>query len=187
MSRLVALYSAAPGSGKSTTARVLESQGWAVEPFAAPLKRMAATLLLEAGYSEGHILEILTVNKDQPLTLLAGIPTARHLLQTLGTAWGREQISPMLWIQLWQRRVCRALANGTLVVVDDLRTEEEAAAVRAMGGQLWRIDRPGHQADPAALAHPTEGALEALTFDRVIINSGSLEQLEVQVLQEAAA
>lgn len=159
MARLIALYSSAPGSGKSTAARLLERQGWVVEPFTTPLKRMARTLLLEAGYSEDAITDILSINKGQPLAWLAGAPTARHLLQTLGTAWGREQISPMLWIQLWQGRVRRALADGTPVVVDDLRTEEEAAVVRALDG---------------------------LAFDRIITNSGTLEELEAQLLQEVA-
>lgn len=184
---LIALYSPVPGSGKSTAAQVLAGHGWTVESFAAPLKRMAASLLQDAGYSVDTTIDILSTNKGQPLTLLAGAPTGRHLLQSLGTAWGRELIHPELWIRLWATRVRKALASGQSVVCDDLRTLEEADVVRAVGGELWRIDRPGVAADAKTLAHPTEGALDGLVFDRAITNDGTVEQLEARLLQEVAA
>lgn len=187
MPKLIAFYSAVPGSGKSTAARMLERQGWLVAPFAAPLKRMATILMLEAGYSEDAILDILSTNKSQLLTLLAGEPTARHLLQTLGTAWGRQMIHPELWTRLWRQRVQPTLAAGRSVVCDDLRTAAEAAAVRALGGEIWRIQRPDATANAETLAHSTEGALNGLQFDRVISNDGSLEGLEAQLLREVTA
>ena len=181
MTRLIGLYSPAPGSGKSTAAQALVADGWTLLPFAAPLKRMAATLLLEAGYSPTDINTILSTRKTERLVRLAGAPTGRHLLQSLGTAWGREQISPQLWIKLWQQQAQVALGNGNRVVVDDLRTEQEAAVIRAMDGGLWRITRPGHHADPAALAHPTEGALDGFAFDHELINDSTIERLQRQI------
>ena len=142
MSRLIALYSHRPGSGKSTAAAALHQEGWAVVPFAAPLKAMAAALLEAAGYSRVEIEQILSVGKQKELGLLAGAPTARHLLQLLGTAWGRERIHPRLWIELWEDRVRELLAQGRPVVCDDLRTPEEMAAVRSLGGQVWLVERP---------------------------------------------
>ncbi len=187
MARLIALYSAVPGSGKSTAAQMLADHGWVIEPFAAPLKRMAASLLHDAGYSEDATLDILSTNKGQPLSLLAGAPTARHLLQTLGTAWGRESIHPELWIRLWASRVREALEAGRAVVCDDMRTLEEAETVRALGGELWRIKRPRVAVDGRTIAHSTEGALNDLEFDRTITNDGTLQRLEAAVLQEVAA
>ena len=186
MSRLIALYSHRPGSGKSTAAAVLRQEGWAVVPFAAPLKAMAAALLEAAGYSRVEIEQILSVGKQKELGLLAGAPTARHLLQTLGTAWGRERIHPRLWIELWEDRVQSLLAQGCSVVCDDLRTPEELAAIKALGGQIWLVERPqGAITDAVTVAHATEGALAAAKFDLVISNEGTKDAFEALVLEAA--
>ena len=184
MSRLIALYSPCPGSGKSTAAAALHQEGWAVMPFAAPLKAMAAALLEAAGYGPAEIEQILSVGKQKELGLLAGAPTARHLLQTLGTAWGRERIHPRLWIELWEDRVQSLLAQGRPVVCDDLRTPEEMAAIRALGGQVWVVERPqGEINDSATVAHATEGALAAAQFDRELLNDGTKAAFEALVLE----
>jgi len=181
---LVALYSPRPGSGKSTVAAALTRQGWAVLPLAQPLKAMVSALLEAAGYNPGQIELILAADKQQELGLLAGAPTARHLLQTLGTAWGRELIHPRLWIELWEDRVRPLLELGQAVVCDDLRTPEEMAAVRALGGECWLIERPqGAVNDAATLGHATEGALAEASFDRVLVNDGTVADLQALVLQ----
>ena len=183
MAELIALYSHQPGSGKSTAAAALRQEGWVVVPFAAPLKAMAGALLEAAGYSRVEIEQILSVGKQQELGRLAGAPTARHLLQTLGTAWGRERIHPRLWIELWEDRVQELLVQGCSVVCDDLRTPEEMAAVRSLGGQIWLVDRPqGAINDSATVAHATEGALAAAKFDLVISNEGAKDAFEALVL-----
>jgi hypothetical protein len=183
---LIALYSHRPGSGKSTAAAALRQEGWVVVPFAAPLKAMAAALLEAAGYGPAEIEQILSVGKQKELGLLAGAPTARHLLQSLGTAWGRERIHPRLWIELWEDRVRELLAQGRPVVCDDLRTPEEMAAVRSLGGQVWLVDRPqGAINDRATVAHATEGALAAAQFDRELLNDGTKAAFEALVREAA--
>ena len=155
-------------------------------PLAKPLKAMAAALLEAAGYGSAEVEHILSVGKQQGLDLLAGAPTARHLLQTLGTAWGRELIHPRLWIELWESKVRELLAQGQPVVCDDLRTPEEMAAIKALGGQVWLVERPeGAITDTATVAHATEGALAQATFDRVLVNDGTVAALEALV-QELA-
>jgi hypothetical protein len=182
VAELVALYSHRPGSGKSTAAAALAQGGWAVVPFAAPLKLMAVALLEVAGYGRAEARELLATGKQERLWQLAEAPTGRHLLQTLGTDWGRELIHPRLWIELWEDRVKELLAQGRQVVCDDLRTPEEMAAIQALGGQVWLVERPeGAIADAATVAHATEGALAAATFDRVVVNNGSQAAFEALV------
>ena len=179
---LVGLYSPCPGSGKSTAAAALAQKGWVVVPFAAPLKAMAAALLEGAGYGQAEVEQILSVGKQTELGLLAGAPTARHLLQTLGTAWGRELIHPQLWIELWESRVQVLLAQGHAVVCDDLRTKEEMAAIKDLGGQVWLVERPqGAINDRATVAHSTEGALAQAHFDRALFNGGTKAAFEAMV------
>lgn len=186
MADLVGLYSPRPGSGKSTIAALLARQGWAVVPLAKPLKAMVAALLEAAGYGPSEVEQILAADKQKELGLLAGAPTARHLLQTLGTAWGRELVHPQLWIELWEARVRSLLELGQPVVCDDLRTEAEMAAIKALGGQVWLVERPeGAITDTATNQHATEGALAQATFDRVLVNGGTVAALEALV-QELA-
>lgn len=186
MTRLIGLYSSTPGCGKTTVAVMLTDQGWTIAPFAAPLKRMASSLLADAGYSRSEVAVILSKEKARPLSLIPGKPTGRYLLQTLGTAWGRELIHQNLWIKLWEDTVKRCLNGGESVVCDDVRTEAEAEAIRAMGGELWRIVRPGATVETAALGHPTEGALEHLGFDRTLANAGGLAALKAAVEEGVA-
>jgi hypothetical protein len=59
-------------------------------------------------------------------------------------------------------------------VIDDVRFPNEAAMIRELGGELWRIERPGIAYDGD---HESEGGLEDITPDRVIVNDGSIDQL----------
>lgn len=184
---LIALYSPQPGSGKTTVAAALAQQGWKVISFAQPLKAMAAALLDSAGYGHSEIEQILSADKQRELGHLAGTPTARHLLQTLGTAWGRELIHPRLWIELWEDRVRPLLELGQPVVCDDLRTPDEMAAVQALGGECWLVQRPaGAITDNATLAHTTEGGLNNAVFNRTLLNNGTVQDLLAQARRIAA-
>ncbi|MDX2308096.1 MAG: hypothetical protein NW216_07655 [Hyphomicrobium sp.] len=76
-------------------------------------------------------------------------------------------IAPEIWIEAW-----KLAANGRAVIADDVRFPNEAAAVRALGGIVIRIERPGLV---AAAAHTSErGVVEA---DVTILNDGNRAQL----------
>ena len=181
--RLVGLWSPAPGCGKSSVAELLlEQGGFRVVPFAAPLKRMVSALLTSAGYPLIDANRYVWEDKEVPLTLVPGAPTARKLLQTLGTEWGRQLVHEQLWTELWKARVLERMRNGN-AVADDVRFANEARAVRELGGELWAVTRPGYS---DASGHASEGGLGDISFDRVIVNDGSLEELEEQVVEVLA-
>jgi len=120
------------GSGKSTVAKRLTIRHEYVRiPFAKPLKDM----LRAAGLTDEQLDGSL---KETPCALLRG-RTPRHAMQTLGTEWGRNTIHPELWTMLWLNAVRRA--ERTLVVADDVRFENEATAIRSLGGILVRVVR----------------------------------------------
>jgi hypothetical protein len=166
---LVGLYSPAPGSGKSTLAEGMRGFGWRSVKFAGPLKDMLAALLRAAGEDDAFVAACLEGHlKEAPVRALAGA-TPRRAMQTLGTEWGRGCIDPDLWVRLAMLRADRLRAAGTPVVVDDMRFPNEAAAIRAAGGLLVKVIRPGVDL-PAG--HASEGALDAQQFDLVIVNDG---------------
>lgn len=175
--RLIGLYSPAPQSGKTTVANYLLAKGWYSVPFAAPIKRMVVQLLNEIGLSEDNALRLVNTDKEEIIPALR--TTARHLMQTLGTEYGRQCVHPQVWLMCWERAVTAKLEAGIPVVVDDCRFHNEAALVRRLGGELWRIERPGTE---RSTTHASEGGLDDYPlFDRRLVNDGSLLTLHERV------
>ena len=169
--RLIGLYSPAPGCGKTTVANLfIEHQRVS---FAAPLKRAVWTLLGDLGTSGYHF-----VYTDKEAIIPGLGVSARHMMQTLGTEWGRACIHPDFWVMIARAETQRIMNDGGSVVIDDVRFPNEAAMIRDLGGELWRIDRPGviYSGD-----HSSEGGLEDITPDRVIVNDGTLAQLKEKI------
>jgi hypothetical protein len=171
--RLIGLYSPAPQSGKSTVASYLTEHGFYNIPFAGPLKRMIRTFLVQVGYGPDTIDRLITEGKEEKIP---GIDvTPRHLMQTLGTEWGRTCVHPDVWLQCWQATATRYIDSGTPVVCDDVRFPNEANLIRSLGGELWRIERSEatHKS-----GHASEGSLDQFPyFDRRIDNNASLLDL----------
>lgn len=133
--RTIIAFTGLAGSGKSTVAQYLvERHGFQRVRFAGPLKGMMAALGCTQEQIDGS-------EKETPCSLLGG-KTPRHAMQTLGTEWGRDLITSDLWIRAWQAAVAKVPA-GVPIVVDDCRFPNEGEAVRAAGGVIVRIERPG--------------------------------------------
>jgi hypothetical protein len=165
---LIGLYSSAPQSGKTTVAMELERRGFARVPFADPLKGMVVRFLMALGYPKGEALRLVHIDKSAEIPQL-GV-TVRHLLQTLGTEWGRNCVTPDVWLKCWKASATQHL----LVVADDVRFPNEAQLIKSMGGQIWRIERPGLI---DTTGHVSEGGLRDWVFDRVIVNNGTVEDM----------
>ena len=170
--RLIGLYSPAPGCGKTSAADLLNDHERV--PFAAPIKRAVWDMLNDLG-----VLEIFRyVYADKEAIIPELNVSARHMMQTLGTEWGRACIHPDFWVMIARAEAERIMNDGRSVVIDDVRFPNEAAMIRDLGGELWRIDRPGvsYNGD-----HSSEGGLKDITPDRVIINDGTITQLKEKI------
>lgn len=165
------------GAGKSTAAlHLVEAAGAQRVRFAGPLKDMMRALGLTDREVDGDL-------KERPCDLLGG-KTPREAMQTIGTEWGRDMISPDLWVGAWSRRAAPLLAEGvSLIVADDVRFLNEAAAIWALGGKVCMVRRPG-AGSAVSSGHPSE----ALRFpwDFEIVNDGDLERLHAQAETLAA-
>lgn len=101
-------------------------------------------------------------------------PEVRRLLQVLGTEVGRELIDNDVWVNM----ATRDLKPTDKVVFADVRFHNEAQAIKDLGGQIWRVNRPG---TTPINAHSSETAMNDWPFDAILTNDGSLEDLEAQV------
>jgi hypothetical protein len=114
--------------------------------------------------------------KETPCDLLGG-KSPRWAMQTLGTEWGRQLIHNDLWVNAaiatWRKRV-----EGNYVF-DDVRFENEAAAIRREGGEIWRVQRPGYPI--VAMGHVSEAGQDNICSDWIVQNTGSLSDLRDKI------
>lgn len=100
-------------------------------------------------------------------------PEYRRLLQEVGTK-ARTFFGDDVWI----KSALKDLEPEINYVVTDVRFPNEADAIRALGGQVWRVIRPG---TTAVNSHVSEHALDGHDFDAKVINDGTLTELEGEV------
>lgn len=110
--------------------------------------------------------------------------SARIILQTLGTEWGRKQ-HPLLWIHYLYDSIYPALLSGKRydpkvgafgaieplhagIIVPDHRFANEVMATREAGGHMIRIHRPlrpAEMVDPGVKNHASEKEQETMASD----------------------
>jgi len=160
------------GAGKSLVAdRLVSLADYDVVSFATPIKQLASALLVDNfGFSQADV-DFCMGHKATKIPAL-GV-SMRHLLQTLGTDWGRHMIRPDLWLNIAEDKIAGQL-ESTSVVVDDIRFEAEAAMIRNFGGLVIHLVRPGgHFTDK----HASESGIAVQPGDVVIVNDGSILEL----------
>jgi Deoxynucleotide monophosphate kinase len=157
-------------SGKDTATTALCQIGYKPLRFAGILKEMTQTFLEAQGVDPGTIFRMIDGDlKEMPSPNFCG-KTARHAMQTLGTEWGRDCIDQNVWVTA----TLEAAKDFPLVVISDVRFENEAQAIRDAGGTLVRIVRDGCNGD----GHVSETEMANLKVDFEVSNNGTIEQLQ---------
>lgn len=180
MTKLIALYSPAAQSGKSTVAGILQQErNFSRVRFAAPLKNMVRGLLLSMGITPDIVERMVEGDLKEAVVPGFSTVTPRRLMQTLGTDWGREAVDNDLWAKVAMSKIKSRTAAHRHVVVDDLRFANEYRMLREIGAKIVRITRPSVQ---AVGEQRYEGLLEKAQFDVQIVNDGTLEDLREKAL-----
>lgn len=187
----------AAGAGKSTAAAAIwkmthtrERQTHIVK-MAGPLKDMMRAMYDYTGVDWHQVEErIEGALKEVTDPILGGV-TPRIAMQRLGTDWGRKMIHPDLWTSLWQHRVrylADQYAGNLLVVTDDVRFPNEAAAVKELGGVVIGVLGNRGSLQGGAADHESERGLKAADVDAIVVNGPQTtpEQLAGLVLNAAA-
>jgi rhodanese-related sulfurtransferase len=164
-------------SGKDTAAQVLVEDGFENIKFAGALKEMLRTYLAYVGVDGGRVESYIEGPEKEFATSLFEGKTTRYAMQTLGTEWGRELIGTNIWVNA---AIARA-KQFDKVVVSDVRFPNEAVAIKAAGGTIIRISRPGQVAD----SHPSESLIQSIQHDLLIANIGTIQDLHTSVRQYA--
>ena len=155
-------------SGKDTFANHFSKHvpNCVIRAFAEPVKRVCQQLFL---LSDAQLYDM---QAKETLDERWGL-TPRQMFQQVGTDYVRRQLDPNFWLkhfELWYRE----LPEGTMVVVPDVRFQNEVDLIHSLGGKVVYIYRPfSHGVD----AHESEvSATELDQVDYTINNCGSLGQ-----------
>lgn len=160
MGKIIIALTGPKGVGKSSIAKEIESQDWqdrCILSFAEPLRRMVSHLMPMQNMTDPEL-------KEAPIDWLGG-KTPRQILQSLGTDWGRNMVSPTIWIDT-MRRIITEQAFDT-IIIDDCRFENEADMVRDMGGIVVGLEREG-------IAYTGEHASEMPVKADMIVDAGDI-------------
>jgi hypothetical protein len=179
---IIGLYSPYPRSGKSTFAQAMLNAvpGAQLLKFADGMRDAVVSVV--APFFEGGSEEVENwLSDDRKDTRL--IPTLhvtlRHMLQTIGHEWGRTHIHQDLWVKRVKQRITK-LHNVPLIVIDDLRYENEYEMLRDLDAVMVRIKRPFTM--DATTLHPSDARLESMVWDMEVSNSRTAHQLELEAL-----
>ena len=164
------------GSGKDTLAQeirdlVHQARREVVEVthFADPLKKACRDIFeLTLEQTDGELKEVLDERWGQ---------TPREILQKFGTEVGRN-IHKDTWVR---RTIWRSSGFNipNITVIPDTRFKDEADAIRAAGGLVIRIERPG-LVENAYSQHQSETDLDDYAFDYIVDNDLGRDRLRFQ-------
>lgn len=173
-------FSGNMGSGKSTAVDCLRELHSSEHSFKAVVDIKFAQALYDM---QEYIYERISSVHKRPETFIKD----RKLLQWLGTQWGRGTISETIWVDLWKARVKDIRLNFPLsiVVCDDVRFDNEAETIRALGGFVVRINcgKTDKRIDTGAgiAHHASEAGINAKLVDYEINNSGTISEFKIAV------
>lgn len=156
-------------SGKDTLASILvEKYGYRRVAFADKIRDFLYNLNPKI-----HSINLQDMINEYGWEIVKQNPEVRRLLQSLGSS-ARDIIDDHIWITA----ALSSLDIDERVVITDVRFENEAAMVKSLGGQVWRVKRPGVE---AVNSHASETQLDGYKVEQIFVNGGSVQDLEVLV------
>ena len=181
MARLIVGVAGPMGSGKDTVAACLvERFGFVRLGMADALKREVSTIwrrTLDAHLHQTYgASEMSRVGLDEMIRRSLyehRTPVTRALLQEHGTELRRAE-DPDYWVARWTA-TARSIQGS--VVCPDVRFPNELAALRALGGVLVVVERPGY----LGTGHASETSLEGVVPDITFVNDGTVLDLWARV------
>lgn len=191
-----------PGSGKDTCAALLHQHGFRSIAFADAVRvevaeawRLDQRMLTDRATKEQPIDALALWRCTDPRFVRAMVDaeqgldeaklmeprSARWIMQRWGTEYRRRQ-NDRYWIDIVARWIGQQREAGQWrLCVTDTRFQNEASAVRALGGHLVQVHRPSL---PTLLHGTAEHASQQpLSAPDVIHNDGDIEHLRAELLR----
>lgn len=180
------------GSGKNTVAeRLMSEHDYIGISFAETLKDAAACIfgwdreMLEGATKEAREEREL---KDEWWSERLGFEVSpRYMLQFMGTEVMRDNLHQAIWALATEKRIIDTQEYFSSItgrkpnfVISDVRFPNEIAMIRRLGGKVMHVQRGELPAwfgkDPSDI-HESEKAWNNEQFDALILNNGTIEEL----------
>ncbi len=167
------------GCGKSTAIEQLENF--------LPIKQRVRIKLIKFAAPLYDMQEYIYRRISKVYERSADFKKDRKLLQWLGTDFGRE-IDKELWVKLWKADAIGWHAiSGYTVVSDDVRFDNEAQAIKDMGGYVIKIvrnDNTKHAEGGTGIAnHASEAGIDKKLVDFVVHNDDTVEVYKARLFE----
>lgn len=162
MDKVIIAISGKKGTGKTTLSNLIKKNLLAEYitvmdySFAGPLKKAACEIF---GWTMEQMDDEVFKTTVDPVF---GI-TPRHALQTLGTEWGRNLICQDIWLKTADRAI--SASDCQVVLIPDLRFENESSFLRRRDAHIIHIDAPEDLRKDAKDNHPSESGILKYSSD----------------------
>ena len=129
---------------------------------------------------------VMQAKKDNPLCDVAEFMESprspRLIMQWWGTDYRRQHSDERYWTRILTSRIhTQQQGQQWRHVISDVRFKNEADAIRALGGVIWQVKRPGLQ---AGTGHVSEIDGSQLEPDAIINNRHDIRHLQAVVMGE---
>jgi hypothetical protein len=167
MAHHVVALTGSAGSGKDFTFGLIRCTFCDAErqSFADPLKRILVAedpIVDDKGNRLSALMRSRTFEE-----LKREVPEIRRLLQKMGTEGIRRELGEDVFLDAVMKKFGES--GSSVTVFTDLRFENEARAIQALGGTIIRVVRPGAN---DAMRHSSETEAAAISADFEFENDG---------------
>lgn len=176
------------GSGKNTVAEhLIQEHAFYGVSFAEPLKDATACIfgwdrdMLEGATSSDRQLR---EQKDEWWSQRLGFDVSpRYMLQYLGTEVMRGNLHQDIWVCATENRLLDMQKDYPILnfVISDVRFPNEVDMIKRLGGVIWHVrrgDLPDWFGQDPKHIHASETAWNNTSFDVIIYNDGSIDELK---------
>ena len=166
------------GNGKDTIANYLCSKyGYSAMACADILKKICSLIFdLNDEQLNGNLKEV----SDERWFGL----TPRKILQFVGTDLFRNNMEKLdenfgkdIWILTLEKRIMNALNNDKIIVISDIRFQNELDLIKKFNGTIIRVKREGLKSDN----HESEINISNFIVDHDVKNNGSFDDLYSEI------
>jgi len=125
------------GSGKSTVANILSTQGFLEMSFAMPLKQICSIL---SGIDSEILLAGTAENRKLRETMKDNIfgKTGREWLEDVGMIF-RQNFDSDFWVKILKRDLEKGINSGKKYIISDCRFENEYNMLKDLNADIWII------------------------------------------------
>lgn len=147
--------------------------------FARPLKEVCKTLFL---LTDEQLHDPILKEQIDP----RWNKTPRQLFQFVGTDFVRNQLDPNFWIkhfEYWYTSLSMETKENAIVIVTDIRFQNEMQIVHDYGGLIVRIQRQQPGRGDEQDCHVSETETDHIPYDFLIQNNSTLEDYSFAITQ----